>query len=512
MNQIARTFILVGLVVVILLAMHLLPTPQIGETELRPVNILSDVVAEPEQASDIIDIPVVPTAPIANANVNANDNVNLNPNDNLNNPNTQLPTPNTPLDLRSLATSGTQEHPTPNTPPTDTLLAGNEQPVEQLVVSPDSVVMIVDYSSGAPGGMSHFYAQLARVQSLGRPVRVAYYGDSFIEGDILSGDVRELLQSQFGGQGVGWVDCGSKVHGFRQTVVHNYSGFSEHEVVSKPFNGALQSISQRYFLPTGSPRITLTGTNRRRHVSQWQRSTFYLRSEGGCSLTARIQDVDTTFNYQVTGSPIVQAIPCEIDTMPTKSITWSVGQTGRGTTLFGIALESRSGVIVDNFSMRGSAGFTIANIPMETLRQFAAIRPYDLIIIQFGLNVANARQTNYRTYIDRLGQAIDHLRQAFPTASILVMSCPDRDQRTAQGIRTMNGVEQLIAYQQLMASEHRVAFLNLFQAMGGRESMKGLVDRGLANKDYTHLNFGGGKQIAKPIVQSLLAGYHAAGY
>ena len=497
MNQIARTFVLVGLVVAILLAMHLLPTPQIGETELRPVNILSDVVAEPEQASDIIDIPVVPGAPVATTDV-----------------------PTAPVSPSHPRTPKTPDTPTtPTTPVTPTTpadstgqLAGNEPPAEQPVVLSDSVVMIADYSSGAPGGMRHFYAQLARVQSLGRPVRVAYYGDSFIEGDILSGDVRELLQSHFGGQGVGWVDCGSKVHGFRQTVVHNYSGFSEHEVVSRPFNGALQSISQRYFLPTGSPRITLTGTNRRKHVSQWQRSTFYLRSEGGCSLTARIQDADTTFNYQVAGSPIVQAISCEIDTMPTKSITWSVGQAGQGTTLFGIALESRSGVIVDNFSMRGSAGFTIANIPMETLRQFAAIRPYDLIIIQFGLNVANARQTNYRTYIDRLGQAIEHLRQAFPTASILVMSCPDRDQRTGQGIRTMNGVEQLIAYQQLMASEHRVAFLNLFQAMGGRESMKGLVDRGLANKDYTHLNFGGGKQIAKPIVESLLAGYHAAGY
>lgn len=498
MNQIARTFVLVGLVVVILLAMHLLPTPKIGETELRPVNILSDVVAEPEQAADIIDIPLVPGAPVATTGTPT--------------------TPTSPTQPQTPTTPNVQQPTAPVTAgsPDSSLVSvggGSATPiVEQPALSSDSVVMIADYSAGAPGGMSHFYAQLGRVHSLGRPVRVAYYGDSFIEGDILSGDVRELLQNQFGGQGVGWVDCGSKVHGFRQTVVHNYSGFSEHEVVSRPFNGALQSISQRYFLPTGSPRITLSGTTRRKHVSQWQRSTFYLRSEGGCSLTAKVQNVDTTFNYQVAGSPIVQAIACEIDTMPTKSITWSIGQTGRGTTLFGIALESLSGVIVDNFSMRGSAGFTIANIPMETLRQFAAIRPYDLIIIQFGLNVANARQTNYRTYIDRMGQAIDHLHQAFPTASILVMSCPDRDQRTAQGIRTMNGVEQLIAYQQLMASEHHVAFLNLFQAMGGRESMKSLVERGLANKDYTHLNFGGGRQIAKPVVESLLAGYHAAGY
>jgi hypothetical protein len=111
-----------------------------------------------------------------------------------------------------------------------------------------------------------------------------------------------------------------------------------------------------------------------------------------------------------------------------------------------------------------------------------------------------------------MGQAIDHLRAAYPMASILVVGCPDRDQRSGQGIKTMNGVQQLLAYQQVMASEHHVAFFNLFQAMGGRESMKRLVDRGMANKDYTHLNFGGGREIARHIVNSLMAGYRAAGH
>lgn len=493
MNQIARTFTLVGLVVVILLAMHLLPTLQIGDTELRPVSILSDVTEQAEQTADVIDVPEVPDVPVA------------------------------PVPPSTDTASATGSRPVTDRPArqdvqpiTSTDTTGNDVvdlPEEDMEMAEgDSVVMIADYSGGALGGMTHFYSQLARCQSLGRPVRIAYYGDSFIEGDILTCDIREQLQSRFGGQGVGWVDCGSKVHGFRQTVVHQYSGFSEHEVVSRPFNGQLQSISQRYFLPTGTPKITLTGTNRRRHVVKWNRSTFYLRSTGGCTLTAKVQGVDTLFTYQVEGSPLVQAVTCEIDTMPTTSVTWQATRSGNGTTLFGVALEPRTGVVVDNFSMRGSAGYTIANIPTETLRQFAAVRPYDLIVIQFGLNVANARQTNYRTYVDRMGQAIDHLRAAYPMASILVVGCPDRDQRSGQGIKTMNGVQQLLAYQQVMASEHHVAFFNLFQAMGGRESMKRLVDRGMANKDYTHLNFGGGREIARHIVNSLMAGYRAAGH
>ena len=37
------------------------------------------------------------------------------------------------------------------------------------------------------------------------PVRVAFMGDSFVEGDILTADLRELLQDTFSGGGVGFV-------------------------------------------------------------------------------------------------------------------------------------------------------------------------------------------------------------------------------------------------------------------------------------------------------------------
>jgi lysophospholipase L1-like esterase len=58
-----------------------------------------------------------------------------------------------------------------------------------------------------------------------------------------------------------------------------------------------------------------------------------------------------------------------------------------------------------------------------------------------------------------------------------------------------------------MAAEHHTAFFNLFEAMGGRESMKALVDQGLANKDYTHLTIAGGRRLGTLIVNYLNSGY-----
>ena len=57
MNQSVRTFALVGIIVSILLLMHALPSLSIGGTELRKVNLLSDI--SPYKLNEI-DVEVVP--------------------------------------------------------------------------------------------------------------------------------------------------------------------------------------------------------------------------------------------------------------------------------------------------------------------------------------------------------------------------------------------------------------------------------------------------------------------
>lgn len=359
--------------------------------------------------------------------------------------------------------------------------------------------------------MYYFYQQLARARQLGRPVRIAYYGDSFIEGDIFSQDLRELLQDQFGGSGVGWVDCASQVHGFRQSVSHSFSGITEYEIVKRPFSNANQGIAQRYFTASDGARITYKGARARRHQNQWTKAIFYLRSDGGCRLHTTMNGSDSTVVDTIVGAPRLQAIECR-DTVPMTSVSYTLRAIGSGTLFYGVALEPVNGVVVDNFSMRGSAGYNLSQIPAATLAQFAALRPYDLIVVHYGLNVANSSQSNYSGYTRNMGQAIEHLRQAYPQTSILVVGMPDRDQRSSNGLHTMKGVEALIAYQQIMASDHAVSFFNLFEAMGGRDSMKGLVEQGLANKDYTHINFKGGRHLARFLFDAIMAGYHSYGF
>lgn len=455
MKQTERTFILIGIVVTTLLLMHLLPTITIGGTQLRPVNILSDLINNhgPQEHPDVIPQPAV---------------------------------------AKSLLSTNTKTE------------EKKKEPFKEIV--PPGVTMIEEPAGDHAGNMGHFYTMLYTAKLQKRPVRIAYFGDSFIEGDIYTCDLREMLQEKFGGNGPGWIDAGSVFNkGFRRTILQEYSGIQEFQIVQKPFDTKVQGLNQRYFVPSEGAKVFTRATQYMPHASTWQHARLFFRTEKGMTVTVRNGEQES-FSHHPTGSTQLQMIATQGEA---NKIGYTFTNVRSGTYLYGMALESERGVILDSYSMRGSAGFTLTSLPLPTLLQFAEQRPIDLFILHFGLNSVSAQSTqaSLRHYCKQMGKVIKHLQQAFPEASFLIVSVSDRSQRTANGITTMKGVEDMVACQREMAIDHGVAFFNLFTAMGGRGSMKKLVDSNCANKDYTHINLKGGKILAEHLFNSLVAGY-----
>ena len=87
----------------------------------------------------------------------------------------------------------------------------------------DGYVAIEDYT---PGGTGISRLRNAFSQSRERCVRVAFVGDSYIEGDIFTQDVRSQLQDIYGGAGVGYVNMYSEFPGFRRSVRQSGSGWN----------------------------------------------------------------------------------------------------------------------------------------------------------------------------------------------------------------------------------------------------------------------------------------------
>lgn len=365
---------------------------------------------------------------------------------------------------------------------------------------------IEDYSDSTLRGMTPFYEALNRIDSLDRPVRIAFFGDSFIEADIFTADLREMLQQKYGGCGVGLVNITSTTNGFRPTVKHSYRGWRTHAVTdSLYFERRKQGINGHYFIPSAGAYVELSGqTKYASLLDTCEQSSIYFYTKGKLSLTAKVnrkEELEKTY----TASDALQKMTVR---GRIGGIRWRVNRADSAL-FFGAAMDGRRGIVVDNLSLRGSSGLSLRYIPEKALTDFNAKRPYDLIVLQYGLNVATPRGSNYDFYYKGMIETIEYLKACFPQAGILLLSVGDRDYRASTGeMRTMVGVKNLIRYQQNLAAETGVAFWNLFEAMGGEGSMAKLVKAqpAMANYDYTHINFKGGDYLAELLYEALIYG------
>lgn len=366
---------------------------------------------------------------------------------------------------------------------------------------------IEDYSDSTSHGMSHFYQSLIDIGKIGRPVRIAYFGDSFIEGDILTADLRDMFQDKFGGRGVGYVPVTSKFPGFRPTVKHSFAGWTSHNVTDTiGFVRSKQDISNNYFYASEGAYVNLEGTGK--YASNLEScsssSIFYLTSDS-LVLSAQLNGGNEE-NFYLKGDSSLQ---CVTVTGDIKSVRWKVKEVSPGALFYGVTMDSRSGVLLDNFSTRGSSGQQLSGIPNSIMRGYNKLRKYDLIVIQYGLNVAFEGGLDYTYYKDGMKTVISAIKKTFPDTSILIVGIGDRESKDENGnLRTMPAVKGLIRSQQMLAAETGVAFWNLYNAMGGEGSMVRMVNSkpSMANYDYTHINFRGGKHIAGLLFDAIIYG------
>ena len=181
--------------------------------------------------------------------------------------------------------------------------------------------------------------------------------------------------------------------------------------------------------------------------------------------------------------------------------------------MYGVSFEGAGGVVLDNFSFRGNSGMSLTRIPFRELAAFGKALDYRLIILHYGVNVADARNKTYGWYARAMTRVVDRMQRAFPGASILIIGMSDKSSRIEGEFVTDPSVPRLLAAQQQLARRNHAAFWNLFEAMGGENSMVSWVEDSppLANRDYTHVNARGARRIAGLLFDYLMAEYQHPG-
>lgn len=355
---------------------------------------------------------------------------------------------------------------------------------------------IEDYSVGHIG-LKRFFAALR--ESRQRPVRIAFLGDSFIEGDIVVADFRSGLQEQFGGRGVGFVPVTSVAAQFRPTVEQRTDGWTTWSILTD--HRHRYTLSGMTFQPKKEkPTLYIKATNRYPELDSVSSLKFLYEQNVHTRMTLVCNGTRDTIREEL---PPTSVITQYERTGIFTEASFSFADTA-GFRALGVALEDHSGVSVDNYSLRGNSGMNLARLDSARCSELSAIRPYDLIILQYGLNVVSDSVLQYGWYTKRMEEVVRHVRSCFPEADVLMLSVSDRSRQVDGRFETMPAVLALLHAQRQTARRAGVAFWNVFGAMGGENSMVRFVENNWASKDYTHLSFKGGKEVASALLNAIL--------
>jgi hypothetical protein len=354
-----------------------------------------------------------------------------------------------------------------------------------------------------------FYEKLYQLeQNPQGHVRIAYYGDSMTDGDLIVQDVRMNYQEHFGGNGVGFVSIISESSASRGSVKTLFSKnwkIQSYLNVKKPTSPF--GVNGHVFFANDKSNTTWVqyeaGLNK--HSTSLDNPTlFYGRSSkkgnvnfiiGKDTLRKNLSPNNLVNSLKVTSGSIksFKANFIHADSIP----------------IFGFNFDNGIGVHVDNFSQRGNSGLPISMFDTNVMQAFNNSLKYDLIILHYGTNVLNYGTKNYSWYQKGMTKTVNKIKESFPGVSILIVSTADKSTKYDLEMKTDSAVVPLMNAQKRYALDTESGFVNLYTLMGGDGSMVKWVDESpaKANKDYTHFNQRGAKAIGNLLYSQLNKGY-----
>ena len=470
-SYISYSFWMALMVIGVLLSATVIPRVEFGEYKTKKVNILSDIITFEDDTTGVESAELL---------LDTTFMVNV---------------PDT-LDTTVVDTVEVVEHNwSVKAPKVEPLITRDISKVNIASIPIEEFDTIRSSSS-----VSEFYAKM--VDSSKTDMRIAFFGDSFIEGDLFTADVRELLQNRFSGRGVGFVPITSIVSQFRGSVKHTFNAWKRHSLLTpKSIPEELKDkfyVSGEIFEALEGASVRYEGVKYRKYLKNCSLARFIFMNRGESIITVVINDsISQIFTPQTSDKVQKINITGDICSLEIK-IDNHDGFIG-----YGVTFEDGVGVVVDNYSLRGNSGLSLCGSSHSINRQINESLKYDMIVLQYGLNILTAEVTDYSGYARLMRRVVTHMRRSFPNSSILLMGVSDRSIQVDGEFITMPTLKKMIEAQRSVADSCGIAFWNTFQAMGGENSMVEFVNKRWGAKDYTHFSQSGGKFLANKFVASL---------
>jgi hypothetical protein len=411
-------------------------------------------------------------------------------------------------------------------PAKDTTKARKYTPISDTVTSnlkADSLRVMyhkIEFPPNLDTALFPFFNEISHLLNSKKLIRVLHYGDSQIEGDRITSYLRNQLQVRFGGSGIGLFSIlapNPASISYVYDVSDNWKKFS-------PLQGAMEDNTRHYGVLVNFARINQGNSLfvKNKELNGWIDLKY-----PNISYPLAQQSEQLRIFYGFNKAPMMVELTqnnsvVEAEMVPPSSslqeLHWNMAsprnirisfKTTNSPEVYGLSLDAGHGVAVDNIPLRGSSGLEFAKMDNMFLRDFFRKLNVKLVILQFGVNVVPNLASNYDYYEKLFYKQLLALKQANPNLPVLVIGVSDMSRNGENGYESYPNIEMVRDAQKKASFAAGCAFWDIFEAMGGRNSMPSWVfaNPPLAQKDFTHFNPLGAKIIGEMFYRSFIFEY-----
>ncbi|MCL2100463.1 MAG: hypothetical protein FWH22_01975 [Fibromonadales bacterium] len=353
-----------------------------------------------------------------------------------------------------------------------------------------------------------FFAELDSCQERGETVRILHYGDSQIEADRMTDYIRQHLQEKFGGAGPGLLSAQPMPSfSINQSASENIKRYSIEGVYRIPASHTRYGVMGQFSAVSGQSFISV-GMRRKAYENAKQIQTVRLFVGRDKNFSARLAvQRQTIERAAISDSSLVKVYTWNL---PAPASNFSLYTSGLGE-IYGVAADGTSGVAVDNIPFRGSSGIFFSSLDKNVMASMLQHLNARLIILQFGGNSVPviSSQKSIENYCNSLAMQIAYFKDIYPEAKIMLIGPSDMSTRVKGKLTTYPFLEPLIEAMRETAMQNGAAFWDMYEVMGGKDSMIKWVRHSpaLAASDYVHFSTKGVERIAAMFYETLMVYY-----
>ena len=345
---------------------------------------------------------------------------------------------------------------------------------------------------------------------------ILHYGDSKIEGDRITAYLRNGLQTLYGGTGPGYFPI--KMPYGQRSIIEQTSGnwyrYALFNAEQRKNKDLLQNNQYGLYanvcrfapargetagLKTASFTISPSHSYYDR-LSQYNQVTIHY---GNCTTPALVTVYED--NTEIRKDTLIadgayHAYKLNFSATP-KKLRVQFSST-KSPDFYGVTVGSTEGVQADNIPTRGDSGFHFTRIQDTYDAMSRELKP-DIIIFQFGGNlVPYLTKNKVASSVKRIITNMQWVQKRNPDALFILIGPSDMLKRSTK--TTYDIIPELVEEMKKQTAENGFAFFSMYEAMGGKNSMKIWYDNRMAASDLVHFSDKGTERMAQLLFQNLV--------